>query len=60
MNGFNGFSIAYQGKKKGAETAIDRLIYFKDEKRLPKKIVVSVKAGEGDQLWQQQCIFKKS
>lgn len=36
----------YQGKKKGADTGIDGLIYFQDDKGLPKKIVVSVKAGE--------------
>ena len=36
----------YQGKKKGADTGIDGLIYFADDKGLPKKIVVSVKAGE--------------
>ena len=36
----------FQGKKKGADTGIDGLIYFQDDKGLPKKIVVSVKAGE--------------
>lgn len=36
----------YQGKKKGADTGIDGLIYFQDDNGLPKKIVVSVKAGE--------------
>jgi len=36
----------YQGKKKGADTGIDGLIYFQDDKTMPKKIVVSVKAGE--------------
>lgn len=36
----------YQGKKKGADTGIDGVIYFKDDKTMPKKIIVSVKAGE--------------
>jgi adenine specific DNA methylase Mod len=36
----------YQGKKKGADSGIDGVIYFKDDKTMPKKIVVSVKAGE--------------
>jgi DNA modification methylase len=36
----------YQGRKKGADSGIDGLIYFKDDKTIPKKIVVSVKAGE--------------
>lgn len=36
----------FQGKKKGADSGIDGLIYFQDDKGLPKKIVVSVKAGE--------------
>jgi DNA modification methylase len=36
----------YQGKKKGADTGIDGVIYFQDDKTMPKKIVVSVKAGE--------------
>ncbi|HEY0004266.1 MAG TPA: DNA methyltransferase [Pyrinomonadaceae bacterium] len=43
----------YQGKKKGADTGIDGLIYFQDDqseihkhRSLPKKIVVSVKGGE--------------
>jgi DNA modification methylase len=36
----------YQGKKKGADSGIDGLIYFQDDKTLPKKIVVSVKGGE--------------
>jgi DNA modification methylase len=36
----------YQGKKKGADTGIDGIIYFQDDKGLPKKIVVSVKGGE--------------
>ena len=37
----------YQGKKKGADTGIDGLIFFQDDKTLPKKIIVSVKGGEG-------------
>jgi DNA modification methylase len=37
----------HQGRKKGADSGIDGLIYFQDEKQgLPKKIVVSVKGGE--------------
>jgi site-specific DNA-methyltransferase (adenine-specific) len=43
----------YQGKKKGADTGIDGLIFFQDDqsaiyahKSLPKKIIVSVKGGE--------------
>lgn len=35
----------YQGKKKGADSGIDGLIFFQDEKNKPKKIVVSVKGG---------------
>lgn len=36
----------YQGRKKGADTGIDGLIYFQDDKTVPKKIIVSVKGGE--------------
>jgi len=37
----------YQGKKKGADTGIDGVIYFKDDlKGAAKKIIVSVKGGE--------------
>jgi hypothetical protein len=36
----------YQGKKKGADTGIDGLIYFSDDKGAAKKIIVSVKGGE--------------
>jgi site-specific DNA-methyltransferase (adenine-specific) len=36
----------YQGKKKGADSGIDGIIYFQDEKGPAKKIVVSVKGGE--------------
>jgi DNA modification methylase len=36
----------YQGKKKGADSGIDGVIYFKDDKTIAKKIIVSVKAGE--------------
>ena len=35
----------YQGKKKGADGGIDGLIFFQDEAKGHKKIVVSVKAG---------------
>jgi DNA modification methylase len=37
----------FGGKKKGADSGIDGLIYFQDDEKLPKKIVVSVKGGEG-------------
>ena len=36
----------YQGKKKGADSGIDGVIYFQDDDKLPKKIVISVKGGE--------------
>lgn len=36
----------YQGKKKGADGGIDGLIYFKDDAKNVKSIVVSVKGGE--------------
>jgi DNA modification methylase len=36
----------FQGKKKGADSGIDGVIYFQDDENLPKKIVVSVKGGE--------------
>lgn len=36
----------YQGKKKGADSGIDGLIFFQDEKGEAKKIIVSVKGGE--------------
>lgn len=36
----------FQGKKKGADTGIDGLIYFQDEAKDVKKIIVSVKGGE--------------
>jgi hypothetical protein len=36
----------YQGKKKGADSGIDGLIFFQDEKSGSKKIIVSVKGGE--------------
>jgi hypothetical protein len=37
----------YQGKKKGADSGIDGLIYFQDDsKGTAKKIIVSVKGGE--------------
>ena len=37
----------YQGKKKGADSGIDGLIFFQDELKSAKKIIVSVKGGEG-------------
>jgi adenine specific DNA methylase Mod len=36
----------YQGKKKGADSGIDGLIFFQDDKGAAKKIIVSVKGGE--------------
>lgn len=36
----------YQGKKKGADSGIDGLIYFQDDDGPAKKIIVSVKGGE--------------
>jgi DNA modification methylase len=36
----------FQGKKRGADSGIDGLIYFQDDKTMPKKIIVSVKGGE--------------
>lgn len=36
----------YQGKKKGADSGIDGIIYFQDDKSAAKKIIVSVKGGE--------------
>jgi adenine specific DNA methylase Mod len=38
----------YQGKKKGADSGIDGLIFFQDDHRggIPKKIIVSVKGGD--------------
>ena len=35
----------FQGHKRGADTGIDGVIYFKDDKAI-KKIIVSVKSGE--------------
>ena len=36
----------YQGKKKGADTGIDGIIFFQDDAQGAKKIIVSVKGGE--------------
>ncbi len=36
----------WQDKKKGADRGIDGIMYFQDEKGIPKKIIVSVKGGE--------------
>jgi site-specific DNA-methyltransferase (adenine-specific) len=36
----------FAGRKRGADSGIDGLIWFDDEDKAPKKIVVSVKAGE--------------
>jgi hypothetical protein len=37
----------FGGKKKGADSGIDGLIHFQDDEKLPKKVVVGVKGGEG-------------
>ena len=37
----------YQGKKKGADSGIDGLIFFQDDLEGAKKVIVSVKGGEG-------------
>lgn len=36
----------YQGKKKGSDGGIDGLIYFQDDQKGHKKIIVSVKGGD--------------
>lgn len=36
----------YKGGKKGADSGIDGIIYFQDDKSTTKKIMVSVKGGE--------------
>ena len=36
----------YQGKKKGADSGIDGIIFFQDDEKSAKKIIVSVKGGE--------------
>ena len=36
----------FQKKKKGADSGIDGLIFFQDDNRTAKKIIVSVKGGE--------------
>jgi len=36
----------YQGRKKGADSGIDGIIYFQDDRTVPKKIIVSVKGGD--------------
>jgi DNA modification methylase len=36
----------YRGGRKGADSGIDGIIYFQDEKATAKKIIVSVKGGE--------------
>src|SRR5262249_47695311 len=36
----------YQGKKKGADSGVDGLIFFHDDKSGAKKIIVSVKGGD--------------
>jgi site-specific DNA-methyltransferase (adenine-specific) len=39
-------AIPFAGKKKGADTGIDGLIYFKPEGKATEKAIVSVKGGE--------------
>lgn len=39
-------TLSHQEKKKGADSGIDSVIYFQDDKTTPKKIIVSVKGGE--------------
>ena len=39
-------AVPFAGKKKGADTGIDGLIYFKPEGRTTEKAIVSVKGGE--------------
>jgi site-specific DNA-methyltransferase (adenine-specific) len=39
-------AIPYGGKKKGADSGIDGLIYFKTDKTTTEKAIVSVKGGE--------------
>ena len=39
-------AVPFAGKKKGADTGIDGLIYFKPEGRATEKAIVSVKGGE--------------
>jgi site-specific DNA-methyltransferase (adenine-specific) len=38
--------VPFGGKKKGADTGIDGLIYFKPEGKATEKAIVSVKGGE--------------
>lgn len=40
----------YGGKKKGADSGIDGLIFFQDQPGLVKKVIVSVKGGEHVQV----------
>jgi hypothetical protein len=39
-------AVPYGGKKKGADSGIDGLIYFKPEGKVTEKAIVSVKGGE--------------
>jgi site-specific DNA-methyltransferase (adenine-specific) len=39
-------AVPFAGKKKGADSGIDGLIYFKPEGRATEKAIVSVKGGE--------------
>jgi hypothetical protein len=38
-------AVPYAGKKKGADTGIDGLIYFKPDGKITEKAIVSVKGG---------------
>jgi site-specific DNA-methyltransferase (adenine-specific) len=40
-------AVPFAGKKKGADSGIDGLIYFKPEGKTTEKAIVSVKGGEG-------------
>jgi site-specific DNA-methyltransferase (adenine-specific) len=39
-------AVPFAGKKKGADSGIDGLIYFRPEARITEKAIVSVKGGE--------------
>jgi hypothetical protein len=39
-------AVPFAGKKKGADSGIDGLIYFKPEGKITEKAIVSVKGGE--------------
>ena len=39
-------AVPYGGKKKGADTGIDGIVYFKPDGKQTEKVIVSVKGGE--------------